>query len=49
MNIKVVADSSANLPSLQGIPYASVPLKLVTDQKEFVDDENLDCARMMEY
>ena len=49
MNIKVVADSSANLPALQGIPYASVPLKLVTDQKEFVDDETLDCARMMEY
>ena len=49
MNMKIVADSSANLPSLSGISYASVPLKLVTDQKEFVDDETLDCAAMMAY
>ena len=49
MNIKIVADSSANLPALQGIPYESVPLKLVTDQKEFTDDENLDCRAMMDY
>ena len=31
MTIKIVADSSANLPILEGIPYASVPLKLTTD------------------
>ena len=49
MRIKIVADSSANLPSLQGVSYASVPLKLVTDQKEFVDDETLDCRGMMDY
>ena len=49
MNIKIIADSSANLPRLEGIAYESVPLKLVTDQKEFVDDKNLDCAAMMEY
>ena len=49
MNIKIVADSSANLPALEGIPYASVPLKLVTDQKEFVDDSTLDCGAMMKY
>ena len=49
MNLKIVADSSANLPMLENIPYASVPLKLVADQKEFVDDENLDCKAMMAY
>ena len=32
MNIKIVADSSSNLFSLDGIAYESVPLKLVTDQ-----------------
>lgn len=47
MNIKIVADSSANLPSLDGIAYASVPLKITTDQKEYVDDANLDCEAMM--
>ena len=49
MNLKIVADSSANLPQLSGIPYASVPLKLVADGKEFVDDETLDCTAMMAY
>ena len=49
MNIKIVTDSSANLPALEGIPYESVPLKLVTDTKEFVDDRSLDCAAMMAY
>ena len=48
MNIKIVADSSANLPVLEGIPYESVPLKLVTDEKEFVDDSSLDCRAMLD-
>lgn len=47
MNVKIVADSSANLPKLSGISYASVPLKIVTDQKEYVDDETLDAAQMV--
>ena len=49
MTLKIVADSSANLPALADIPYASVPLKLVADTREFVDDETLDCGAMMEY
>lgn len=49
MNMKIVADSSANLPSLSEVPYASVPLKLRTDDREFVDDQALDCASMMAY
>ena len=47
MNIKIVADSSANLPQLPGAAYASVPLKLVTDEREYVDDSSLDVAAMM--
>ena len=49
MNIRIVADSSANLFSLPGTDYASVPMKIVTDEKEFVDDGHLDCAAMMDY
>lgn len=49
MNIKIVADSSANLFSLPGTDYASVPMKIVTDEKEFVDDGHLDSAEMMAY
>lgn len=47
MNVKIVADSSANLPSLTGIAYACVPLKIVTDEKEYVDDEALDTVAMV--
>lgn len=47
MNIKIVADSSANLPAFSGIAYASVPLKIVTDEKEYVDDANLNTEEML--
>lgn len=47
MNVKIVADSSANLPHLTGIAYACVPLKIVTDEKEYVDDAALDIAAMV--
>ncbi len=47
MNVKIVADSSANLPALSGISYACVPLKIVTDEKEYVDGPQLDTAAMI--
>ncbi|MBQ7801954.1 MAG: DegV family protein [Oscillospiraceae bacterium] len=47
MNYKIVADSSANLLSFEGIPFASVPLKIVTDEKEYTDDAALDTAGML--
>ena len=46
MNYKIVADSSSDLLSLEGAAFASVPLKIVTDQREYVDDETLDVAAM---
>ena len=45
MQYKIVADSSANL--LSEADLASVPLKIVTDQAEYVDDANLDIAAML--
>ena len=47
MNCKIVADSSANLLSFEGIPFASVPLKIVTDDREYIDDAALDTASML--
>lgn len=47
MKFKIVADSSSNLLSMEGVPYASVPLKIVTDEKEYVDDAALDTAAML--
>ena len=47
MNVKIVADSSANLPALAGIAYASVPLKILAGEKEYVDNAALDTEQMV--
>ena len=47
MKIKIVADSSANLFSLAGIDFASVPLKVNCNGKEYVDVPSLDLAGMV--
>ena len=47
MKIKIVADSSSDLYEFEGIDYESVPLKIVTDNKEYVDDKSLDIPEMI--
>ena len=47
MNFRIVADSSANILSLPGQNYATVPMKIVA-AKEYVDDAGLDLAEMVE-
>ena len=47
MNFKIVSDSSADLQKLDGVPFESVPLKIITDEKEYVDDANLDVVAML--
>lgn len=47
MNYKIVVDSSANYRSDELV--TSVPLKIVTDEKEYVDDEHIDLEEMLEY
>lgn len=39
---KIVADSSADLLTLDGFPFASAPLKILTSEKSYVDDAALD-------
>lgn len=48
---KIVADSSANQTTglFHGVEFVSVPLKIVTREREFVDDENLIVADMLSY
>lgn len=48
MNFKIVSDSSSNRFYMEGISYATVPLKIVTQVREYVDDENLNVAQMVE-
>ena len=48
MNFKIIADSSADLISLPcDIPFESVPLKINTAQREYVDDASLDASAML--
>lgn len=47
MNFRIVADSSANILSLPGQNYATVPMKIVA-AKEYVDNADLDLAEMVE-
>ncbi len=47
MNFKIVSDSSSNILTFSGVPYATVPLKIITEQKEYVDDATLDVAGMV--
>lgn len=49
MNIKIVADSSANLRTLEDNSIVSVPLTIRTDEKEFVDDATLNIEEMTDY
>ncbi len=44
---RIVADSSADLVSLPHIPFAAVPLKIITSEKEYVDVEGMDVAGMI--
>ena len=44
--VKIVADSSANLLTLEKTPFAAAPLKVITDSREFIDDAALDVDAM---
>lgn len=47
MNFKIVTDSSADLRELSDIPFESVPLKIITDEMEYVDSSDLDVNGML--
>lgn len=46
MKYRLVADSSCNIFELD-IDYTSVPLKILTDNKEYVDNKDLDVNNML--
>ena len=47
--IKIVADSSANVLKLQNAAFNAAPLKIITNQVEFVDDDKLDVGAMVSW
>ena len=46
MKTKIVVDSSSSLYALPGVDFACVPLKIVTDEQEYLDDGTLDAVGM---
>ncbi len=48
MNYKIVSDSSSNLLVWDVVDFASVPLKVLSSEKEYIDDEKLDVSQMVE-
>lgn len=49
MKIKIVTDSASNMLALDGVDFQSVPLTVSTNEREFVDNKDLDVSAMAEY
>ena len=47
--VKIVADSSANVLGLQNTAFSAAPLKVITGEREFVDDSALNVEEMVEW
>ncbi len=47
MKFKIVTDSSSDMLNFDGVPFEVVPLKILTDYTEYVDDQNLDINDMV--
>lgn len=46
--MKIVSDSASNITSLEGIDFSSVAIRVLTDNKEYVDDSEQGVAKMVE-
>ena len=46
---KIVSDSSGDLHSLGGFPFASAALKIIAGEREWIDNEQLDVEEMVQY
>ena len=46
MKTKIVVDSASSLYALKGVDFACVPLKIITDDAEYLDDGTLDTVGM---
>lgn len=49
MKCKIVADSSANVYEREGVDFTSVPLKIVTAEREYTDVKETNIAEMLSY
>lgn len=49
MSSRIVLDSSGNLRRFEGVDFASVPLKIMAGDREFVDDEAANVEEMVHF
>ncbi len=47
MSYKIVSDSSSDLRELCGVDFETAPLKIITDEREYIDDPSLDVVNML--
>lgn len=47
MKFKIVADSSIDSIKLKEVPFSTAPLKILTDDTEYVDNQDLDVNKMV--
>ena len=48
MRYQIVSDSSSNIFRVEGVPYTTVPMKIIAGDKEYIDDESLDVRGMVD-
>lgn len=46
--MKIVSDSASNITALEGVKFASVSIRVLTDKNEYVDDSEAGVAKMVE-
>ena len=49
MSIKIVSDSSSNVYAMEGVNFATVPMKVIAGDREFVDTPGVDVAGMVSF
>lgn len=47
--VKIVTDSAANVTALAGVDFAFAPMKILTSEREFIDDADCDADAMVEF
>lgn len=49
MSVKIIADSSCDLWEMEGVNFEAVPLTIMADDKEFVDNQDNDLTQMLRF
>lgn len=48
MKVKIITDSASNMFAMDGVDFESVPLRIITNEKEYVDNTDLDVTAMVD-